>query len=188
MKPITILLGKSASGKTTIANYLIKKYGYNKIIEWTTRPIRKDEKNGIDYYFVNKNIFSDEIIQNYFIEYRIYNTLKNNKPDQWYYGLHKKQNNISLLKQNILITTYDACIKILNYFGKNNCEIIYIDVPNKIRLERAKKRNSYDEKEFLRRMKADDKDFNWNKIKGIVDKKIINVGKTLEEICKEIVK
>lgn len=187
MKNILILLGKSNSGKSTIVKYLIEHYNFNNAITYTSRPKRSNEVNGIDYYFVNKNIFTDKILHGEFIEYQTYNTLVNNVSDIWYYGLHKENNNIDLSKNNILILTYNGALKVLQYFGVQNCEIIYIYSPNSILEERAKQRCDYDEYEFKRRIKQDNKDFNWNKIKGIVDKKIVNVDKTIEEICEEIV-
>lgn len=187
MKPLLIIMGKSNSGKSSIAKYLIEHHGFNNAITYTSRPKRDNEINGVDYYFVNKNIFTDKILQGEFIEYRKYNTLVDNISQVWYYGLHKENNNIDLSKNNVLILTYDGALKALQYFGVQNCEIIYIYSPNSILEERAKQRCDYNEHEFKRRLKADNEDFNWNKIKGIVDKKIINVDKTIEKVCEEIV-
>ena len=49
-----ILIGPSASGKTEIAQILEKKYNLKKVITHTTREKRINEKDNIDYYFVNK--------------------------------------------------------------------------------------------------------------------------------------
>ena len=51
-------MGKSSSGKDTVFRELLKKKTLNleKIVLYTTRPPREDEKNGIDYYFVNQEI------------------------------------------------------------------------------------------------------------------------------------
>lgn len=186
-KSITILMGKTNSGKSSIAQYLVEHYNYNNAITYTSRPKRANEINGIDYYFVNKNIFTDMILQKQFIEHRQYHTLVNNKPDTWYYGLAKERNNIDLSLNNVLILTYDGTLKAIQYFGLDKCNVIYIDVPEETLIQRAKQRCDYDEIEFKRRLKADNKDFNWNKIKDIVNKKIINVNKTLDEVCKEII-
>lgn len=187
MKPILILMGKTNSGKSTIAKHLIDHYKFNNVITYTSRPKRDNEINGVDYYFVNKNIFTDKILKGDFIEYRKYNTLVDNVKNVWFYGLEKENNNIDLSKNNVLILTYDGALKVLQYFGYSKCEVVYIDVPNEILEKRAKQRCDYDPIEFKRRIKADNKDFNWNKIKGIVDKKIINVDKTIEEVCEEII-
>ena len=47
------ILGKTGSGKTTIVNELVSKYGFNKIITYTTRPMRNGETNHKDYHFIN---------------------------------------------------------------------------------------------------------------------------------------
>ena len=52
-----ILVGASASGKTEIANILIKKYGYEKMVTATTRPMRVNEVNKVDYFFLTEEEF-----------------------------------------------------------------------------------------------------------------------------------
>ena len=45
---IIVLLGASASGKSTIERRLADNYGFEKIVSYTTRPKRHDEINGRD--------------------------------------------------------------------------------------------------------------------------------------------
>lgn len=89
---IIVIVGESGSGKTTLANslngYLMeynnhddlinRKYTFEKIITTTTRPIRENEINGIDYNFVSKENFLKDVKNKEFIEYSVYNN--------WYYG------------------------------------------------------------------------------------------------------
>ena len=58
-----VLLGKIGSGKTTICNNLTENFRYDKIVTTTTRPIRKNEENGIDYFFVEDKEF-DKMLEN----------------------------------------------------------------------------------------------------------------------------
>lgn len=51
------LIGESASGKSTIEKQLVEKFGYKKIISYTTRPMRNAEVNGVDYHFVDDDTF-----------------------------------------------------------------------------------------------------------------------------------
>ena len=46
-----VLIGESASGKSSIERCLVEDYGYNKIVSYTTRPPRAGEVDGIDYHF-----------------------------------------------------------------------------------------------------------------------------------------
>ena len=66
---IIIISSPSGAGKTTICNKILKKNKKIKLsVSYTTRPIRKSEKNCIDYYFINKKKFSDLRKKNFFIE------------------------------------------------------------------------------------------------------------------------
>jgi guanylate kinase len=54
MKPVILaIVGPSGSGKTTMANYLKKMTDISVLVSYTTRPMRKTEKEGIDHYFVD---------------------------------------------------------------------------------------------------------------------------------------
>lgn len=68
-----VIAGASASGKTEVAKLLAKKYGICKIITTTTRPMRKNEVNGRDYFFVSKEEFERKIAAGEFVEFTIYN-------------------------------------------------------------------------------------------------------------------
>ncbi len=68
-----VLAGASASGKTEIAKLLAKKYQIKKITTTTTRPKRKGEVDGIDYFFVTPRQFEKMIHEGKFVEYTLYN-------------------------------------------------------------------------------------------------------------------
>lgn len=56
MKPIILaVVGMSGSGKTTLAEYLRRNYRFNTIVSYTTRPIRENETDGIEHWFVSDN-------------------------------------------------------------------------------------------------------------------------------------
>ena len=54
-----IILGPSGVGKDTIINMLLKKYPdiFYKLPSYTTRPKRKGEKEGVDYFYITKEEF-----------------------------------------------------------------------------------------------------------------------------------
>lgn len=68
-----VLSGPSASGKTEVAKTLAKKYGITKVITTTTRPIRINERNNVDYFFVDNKRFEEMISEDRFVEYAFYN-------------------------------------------------------------------------------------------------------------------
>lgn len=54
-----VLVGETGSGKTEICNWLTENLRYDKIVSYTTRKPRRNEINGIDYHFVDKNYFEE---------------------------------------------------------------------------------------------------------------------------------
>jgi len=68
-----ILIGASASGKTEVAKILRTKYNLQKVITHTTRPMRVNEVNGIDYFFVDEKEFRQLAFEGKFIETTKYN-------------------------------------------------------------------------------------------------------------------
>lgn len=68
-----VLAGASASGKTEVAKRLAEKYGIVKVITTTTRPIRHNEVNGRDYFFVTIENFHQMVDEEKFVEYTVYN-------------------------------------------------------------------------------------------------------------------
>mgnify|MGYP003301155888 CR=1 FL=1 len=78
-----ILCGPSASGKTEVAKLLASKYNIKKAVTNTTRPIRINEVNHVDYHFTSKEEFLELASKDYFVETACYN---NN-----YYGCAKNE-------------------------------------------------------------------------------------------------
>lgn len=54
---IITLTGPSGSGKSSVVNFMKKKYGAREIISTTTRAPRKREKDGVDYRFIPSDEF-----------------------------------------------------------------------------------------------------------------------------------
>ena len=68
-----ILIGPSASGKTSIAKELIEKHHFKKFITNTTREMRIGEVNDVDYHFISREEFLKKEKDNKLIEYTLYN-------------------------------------------------------------------------------------------------------------------
>lgn len=101
-----VLLGASGSGKSTIESILSEKYGYKKIISYTTRPQRTGEINGKDYHFIDNDTFQETLDRGLFAEYdeysqdRFYGTLKSD---------YKKGNRVVVLTPNGLRQLKKVC-------------------------------------------------------------------------------
>lgn len=79
---MVILSSPSGAGKTTLVKLLSEENKYKISISHTTRKPRLNEKNGIDYFFVEKKKFKEMINNDEFLEYAV---VFNN-----YYGTTKK--------------------------------------------------------------------------------------------------
>ena len=66
-----VLIGPSGCGKSTIEQELIKS-GYKRTISFTTRPPRKGEKHGLNYYFISEDKFKENIQMGLVAEFSTY--------------------------------------------------------------------------------------------------------------------
>ena len=59
MAKIYVLMGKSATGKDTIYKKLLERDNLHlqEVVTYTTRPIRENETEGMEYHFVDKSFF-----------------------------------------------------------------------------------------------------------------------------------
>jgi guanylate kinase len=88
---IIILTAPSGAGKTSITHYLLNKFPNDLAfsISAATRPSRGVEKNGIDYYFISEEEFTNKIQHEEFIEWEMvyegkyYGTLKSELQRIW---------------------------------------------------------------------------------------------------------
>ena len=65
-----VLSSPSGAGKTSIARYILDKDKNIKLsVSLTTRKKRKNEKAGIDYDFISKDVFKTKIKNNFFLEW-----------------------------------------------------------------------------------------------------------------------
>ena len=170
----------SASGKDTICHKL-EKDNFKRVITYTTRPPRDNEKDGVDYNFISKEEFDNLIENGNMIEYHTYNTAFGT----WYYG--SSNLNIDLNKHDyIIILTLEGAREFINYYGANNCIIFYIDCPRKIRESRAESRPNFNKNEWERRLITDKEDFSEKNICEVANFKIRNYNKAISNVVKEI--
>ncbi len=130
-----VLSSPSGAGKTSICKKVIsldRKISLS--VSYTTRPKRKSEKEGRDYFFVSKEKFEDLKKKNFFIEFA-------NVFDHWY-GTPKDfiEQNLNNGEDVIFDIDWQGAQK-LSDFSKNDVVSIFILPPsNKELHERLKKR------------------------------------------------
>jgi len=98
---ILVLSGPSGAGKSTIIEHASDQIGeYYFSISTTTRPPREGELDGVDYYFVSREIFEEDIKAGQFLEYA---TVHNN-----YYGTSLKPVKEALSEGKLVIFDIDV--------------------------------------------------------------------------------
>ena len=149
---IIVLVGKTASGKTTVANELCKNHGYKRIITFTTRPMRENEEQDVDYHFISDEQFNKMVENNEFTEHKRYNTAHG----VWSYGsVITSEQELSDDCYVIILTPQglrDLSKKMSRYIA------FYLNVSLESQLERLKKRGD-DEQQIIKRLQNDAKDF-----------------------------
>lgn len=160
-----ILIGKSASGKDTITNKLIKDYGFKKLITYTTRPMRKGEVEGVTYHYISDEDFLNKVNNGFFAEWKKYKTTQG----VWYYGsaiedYAKSDNN------TVIILTPDG-VRDIKKLGFKDIKIFYI-FSDKGTIKKRLSIRGDNPDEVIRRMEKDDEDF--KDITNLVDETIMN--------------
>jgi len=92
---VVIFSAPSGAGKTTIVHHLLKVFPQLEFsVSACSRPMRKGETNGVDYYFISVEEFKEKIKNNEFAEYEevykdnYYGTLKSEIERIWKKGKH----------------------------------------------------------------------------------------------------
>ncbi|MCC8049689.1 MAG: guanylate kinase [Clostridiales bacterium] len=67
MGKVIAIAGPTCSGKTTLAKFLAK-YGFEQIVTYTTRPMRRGERDGVDYHFISETEFLKKQSEAFFAE------------------------------------------------------------------------------------------------------------------------
>lgn len=174
-----ILLGKSASGKDTVVNNLIHNYyGYEKIITWTTRPMRPGEKQDVTYHFTDDEDFEEKIEEGFFAEWKKYNSVFGT----WYYGT-AVQDITNNSNNKIIILTPSGYEDIKEYINDEEILSVYLDSSLRTLYKRLKFRGD-NPKEIKRRLLHDIKDFKG--IKNKVNVVIKNNTRDLDELTELI--
>ena len=188
MGKIFYLMGKSSSGKDTIYRKVLQdgRMKLNKIVLYTTRPIREGEREGVQYHFTDREQFDKLLANGKVVEYRIYDTFYG----EWIYYTVADESIDLNTKDYLIIGTPESFDATKKYFGNDKVLPILIDVDDGVRLSRALNRERKQEtpkyEEMCRRFLADAKDFSKeNLIKSGITQKFTN--EVLDECVENVI-
>ena len=190
MGKIYYIMGKSASGKDSIFKELKKRMPQlREIVLYTTRPIRENETEGVEYHFVNEEFLRGMQEKKRVIELRSYDT----KCGIWKY-FTADDGQIDLEEFHYLaIGTLESYAAMTAYFSVENVVPIYVEVEDGLRLLRAVERERLQTNpkyaELCRRFLADSEDFSEKNLKTAgIKRRFQNVDfdECIGEICQYI--
>ena len=133
---LLVLSSPSGAGKTTICKEVLKKNKDLKMsISYTTRPKRKSEVDGKDYFFISEKKFKELQAKDFFIE--------NANVFDHLYGTPKKFVEENLIKGVDVLFDIDwqGAQKLANFSKTDIVSVFILPPSNSILKERLKKRN-----------------------------------------------
>ena len=174
-----ILIGKSASGKTTIRDILTMKHGFHSIVTYTTRPMRKGEISDVTYHYISNEEFLKKIDEDFFVEWEKYRVGES----VWYYGTAKEDIK-DADEKSVIILTPDGVRDILKYDSIKPVVIYLYSNIDTIKKRLFKRNDNNDKAE--NRIKRDVKDF---KYADLLANKIVynNDGTSINEVVDSVI-
>lgn len=145
---LVILIGKQLSGKTSVAGELVTR-GYEPVLEYTTRPKREGETDGVQYRFVSEEEYQKLDLASD-VTFPMTDGVR-------HWGIAKTD--LQTSGNRVLVTNPKTLRKLWQLDEcKKDCRIICLYVPQTVRLKRWHIRGDK-ETEFFRRKAADNADF-----------------------------
>lgn len=144
-----VLCGKSGSGKDTIGKELIN-MGMQRVVTYTTRPIRKGEIDGETYHFISESKFMLMKSRGEFLETTQYKVADGST---WFYGTPKNE-----FGDNKFVILNPDGVREIKKHSEYNAKIFYLFTEETKRLDRLRERGD-NPLEVHRRTWADEYDF-----------------------------
>lgn len=180
MKKIIVLLGASATGKDTVVKHISEKYSIPIAVSYTTRPMRSNETQGVEYYFISDDEMHEKFKNGEVIEHTSY---------------YIQSEDVSYTYANVTseFEKGDYILTILNPHGlyqfkqslyKDNLVSIMLNCDDRVRLIRSLNRDeNVNVKEVLDRAIRDELDFIERRPKTDYE---TDTNKPLEEVFDDI--
>lgn len=147
IKIIFCILGPSGAGKSTIAREVSKQLNIEIVVSYTSRPIRPNETNGVDYHFVDNQHFEDNAAD--FIEMREYQVYDGSI---WKYGF--KESSFQEDTDYLVVIETDGYNALKRRFGDYALYPFLIESPIEDLYARISKRGD-NPQEMIRRLEDD---------------------------------
>lgn len=189
MSKLIILTGKTASGKDTIKDLILKSYpNIQRVTTTTSRSKRSGETDEVDYHFITEDQFMDKVNKGEFIEYveyggNFYGTTKhellnklNHHDSLWKIDPSRAGEIREFIKSAFPIQIAAELMK--------KVIVIYVTTADEVILERLRKRH-LSEDEIEKRMNDDQKI--WHDFKDKYDFVVENVPGKLTETVQKII-
>ena len=157
---ILAVMGQAGSGKDYFVHTLIQNNyipNAQEIVSCTTRPIRENEQDGVNYHFLTEEEFTQQVLDGEMLEATVFNN--------WYYGTSIKNLNPNCL--NVGVFNPEG-VEDLQANSNVDIQVVYITSTDKTRLLRQllrEERPNCDE--IIRRYSADKADFAASRIREI---------------------
>lgn len=155
-KLVFVLLGKTGSGKSTILNMIreVKGKEIEKLPSYTTRPMRSNEKDSDEYFFITDDQFERMIEHDLLMEHRKYTQAQG---DVWKYGTGFPESDYSITTMTPDVVP--TCMKVPGI----TVYPIYISINSNLRYKRLEMREMHLEnpnfEEFKRRFQSDEEQY-----------------------------
>lgn len=144
---LIVISGFSGAGKGTLMKRLLQTYdNYALSVSMTTRQPRAGEREGVEYFFTDREHFEEKILENGLIEYASY--CGN------YYGTPRAyvEEQLEAGKDVILEIEIQGALKIKNKFPESL--LLFVTPPNAAELERRLVGRGTEEPEVIRKRLA----------------------------------
>ena len=142
---LVIITAPSGSGKTSIYKRLLQKRRDLKFsVSYTTRKMRPNEKNGVDYYFIDRETFEEKIKNREFLEWaEVHGEL---------YGTQKAQVERCINEGYICLLDIDVqgAMQVMKNLGEDNVVTIFVEPPSIEELESRLRKRGTETEESIR--------------------------------------
>ncbi|MCO4772419.1 MAG: guanylate kinase [Deltaproteobacteria bacterium] len=138
---VVVLCGPSGAGKSTLVARLRERLPLHFSVSYTTRPMRRGEEDGRDYYFVAPEQFDEMVAQGEFLEHATVHTNS--------YGTHRRQ--VESMAEGGSVVVLDIDVQGAAQVRATGADILFIFIlpPSVAELERRLRSRATDSEKVI---------------------------------------